>query len=216
MQDKSAIRMGALLVALGGAAYMLIARAKPSADLPGPSTPPTPQPPQPAKPTAGFFATPLQKFVAQAWDGATKIALEQNWPMPQGRDFVLSQSAWESGKNGVPGVSYLTTKYNNLFGIKAGAGWSGDKTPPLWTWEEIGGKSVKVQAYFRAYPSWEASMRDWVNFLQQSRYTEVRRALAAGNVQGAFVALKEGGYATDSTYPDKLAGVYAQVRSVVV
>lgn len=221
MLDRQRIRMGALLLALGGAAYMLIARAegksaptvtaKPSGAA---SPPPPPMPPAPSetKPTAGIFSTPMQKFIAQAWDAATKIAQETGWP----RDFVLTQSAWESGKNGVPGVSYLTTHYNNLFGIKAGAGWSGDKTPGLWTWEDIGGKSVRVQAYFRAYPSWEASMRDWVQFLQAPRYADVRSALASGNVQGAFVGLKEAGYATDETYPAKLAGVYAQVRSALV
>lgn len=203
--------IGAAIAAIG-AAYLLISRSETAqALLPAPKPEP-PAPPQPVVPTAGPLSTPMQKFIAKAWVPASKIAVETGWP----RDFILSQSAWESGKAGVPGVSYLTQKYNNLFGIKAGANWSGARSGPLWTWEDTAKGPKKVQAYFRAYPDWEASMRDWVSFLQAPRYATVRQALAEGNVQGAFVALKEAGYATDKSYDQRLASVYQQVRSIAV
>ena len=57
------------------------------------------------------------------------------------------------------GGSSLARKYNNYFGVKAGSSWTGEKVK-LPTREVVNGKNVMVDAYFRVYPSIEASIVD--------------------------------------------------------
>jgi flagellar protein FlgJ len=96
---------------------------------------------------------------------------------------------------------------NNLFGIKAGSSWSGDRVTAA-THEVENGQWVPQRAAFRAYPSLDASVQDYVALISgSSRY---RAALGLGDDARAYgQALIDGGYATDTTYPNKLATVAA-------
>jgi flagellar protein FlgJ len=96
---------------------------------------------------------------------------------------------------------------NNLFGIKAGSSWSGDRVTAA-THEVENGEWVPQRAAFRAYPSFDAAVQDYVGLIAgSSRY---RAALGAGDDARAYgQALIDGGYATDTGYPDKLATVAA-------
>lgn len=99
---------------------------------------------------------------------------------------------------------------NNLFGIKAGAGWNGDVAQVLTT-EYEGGAAVKKSEVFRSYPDQAAAFKDYAQLLQNNpRY---RAALNTGSDARAFAqGLARGGYATDPSYADKLSRVASRLR----
>ncbi|MGH8319871.1 MAG: flagellar assembly peptidoglycan hydrolase FlgJ [Steroidobacteraceae bacterium] len=94
---------------------------------------------------------------------------------------------------------------NNLFGIKAGAAWSGTSVQSD-TLEYDGGTATAVKAQFRAYATPSQCFKDYVTLLQSNpRYAA---ALGTGaNTQAFAAALQRGGYATDPAYAGKLGAV---------
>lgn len=114
--------------------------------------------------------------------------------------LVAAQAILESGWGG----SGLTQKANNLFGVKADSSWKGP-TVSLPTREVYGGKSVTVQAKWRKYTSWNASVEDHGLFLNQhSRY---KKLLGETNYKTAARLIREAGYATDPNYTSSLIAV---------
>ncbi len=118
---------------------------------------------------------------------------------------MLAQAAHETGwgRREIRGAD--GTDSNNLFGIKAGAGWTGP-TVTTTTTEVIDGQPQKVQAKFRAYATPEESFRDYARLIGNSpRYAGVVRA---GSDATAFAqGLQRAGYATDPQYAAKLGRV---------
>jgi flagellar rod assembly protein/muramidase FlgJ len=114
--------------------------------------------------------------------------------------ILLAQAALETGW----GHSVVG---NNLFGIKAGSSWGGP-TVQAATHEYSNGEMVAVTDAFRAYPSLEASIEDFVSLVaNSSRY---RAALGSGeDVAGYAQNLLSGGWATDVNYVHKLQSVAA-------
>ena len=112
--------------------------------------------------------------------------------------ILLAQAAIETGW----GRSVVG---NNIFGIKAGSSWTGD-TVTTATHEYEDGQYVSINAAFRAYPSLDAAVRDFVSVVSASpRY---RAALGAGEDAGAYArGLVAGGWATDIDYVQKLQSV---------
>ena len=113
---------------------------------------------------------------------------------------AIAESAW--------GQSELATKANNLFGIKADAGWKGDKYTAL-TNEVVNGQTVQVMADFRKYSSQAESLKDYVTKIKTTKNGSAYRYQAAWRsnaktYQNAAQALKDGGYATDPNYPTNL------------
>jgi flagellar protein FlgJ len=94
---------------------------------------------------------------------------------------------------------------NNLFGIKAGATWSGGSVQST-TQEYDSGTASAVKAQFRSYSSAGQCFQDYVSLLQSNpRYAS---ALGTGADTQAFAtALQSGGYATDPAYATKLGAV---------
>ena len=121
--------------------------------------------------------------------------------------FMVAQAAHESGwgKHEIRNADGSTS--HNLFGIKAGANWSG-KTTTVMTTEVVHGEPRKVMAKFRAYASYDESFRDYANLMKDNpRYAKV---VASGNAQSpqAFAqGLQRAGYATDPGYAAKLTRV---------
>lgn len=114
--------------------------------------------------------------------------------------ILLAQTAIETGW----GRSVVG---NNLFGIKAGSSWSGQKIDAA-THEYQNGELVSITDAFRAYPSAEASVQDFVALVANNpRY---RAALNKGDdVVGYAQGLLAGGWATDINYVQKLQSVAA-------
>lgn len=117
--------------------------------------------------------------------------------------FILGQAALESGwgrgeirhADGSPSF--------NLFGIKAGASWTGD-TAQVRTTEYVDGQPVKQAARFRSYGSYAEAFSDYARLLADSpRYSGVvRGATTAESFAGG---MQRAGYATDPQYATKLA-----------
>ncbi|HEY8889330.1 MAG TPA: glycoside hydrolase family 73 protein [Clostridium sp.] len=108
--------------------------------------------------------------------------------------ITLAQAMLESGT----GSSGLTSKANNLFGVKA-YDWTG-KTVQMMTKEHVQGIDIYVLAPFRAYDNWNDSIEDHADFLiQNSTYTQ-NGVFTSKTYAEQAQALQNAGYATDPNY----------------
>lgn len=112
--------------------------------------------------------------------------------------LTIAQAILESGW----GKSGLTVKGNALFGIKAGSNWSG-KVYNAKTQECYDGVSfTEITAAFRAYDSWEESIKDHSRLLTDlKRYEKV---VGEKDYKKACREIQAAGYATDPNYANKL------------
>ncbi|APW41565.1 flagellar assembly peptidoglycan hydrolase FlgJ [Rhodoferax saidenbachensis] len=138
-------------------------------------------------------------FVEKHTEVANRIEKASGIPA----SYMLGQAGHETGwgkfeikqKGGAPSF--------NLFGIKAGAGWTG-KVAEVTTTEYVNGEAKKQVAKFRAYDSYEDSFRDYARMISESpRYAKARAQ--TGSVQAFATGLQKAGYATDPEYAAKLS-----------
>ena len=142
-----------------------------------------------------------QDFVARHNDAAEAAERETGIPAA----FILSQAAHESGWGRREIRNADGTSSHNVFGIKAGRGWTG-RVAEVMTTEYVDGQPRKVMAKFRAYASPEEAFRDYAKLIKESpRYAKVVEQ--GGTAQGFAVNLQRAGYATDPAYADKLGRV---------
>lgn len=93
---------------------------------------------------------------------------------------------------------------NNIFGIKAGSSWTG-KVAIRRTTEWDGKKYVVKIATFRAYDSFEDSIKDYLELIGNAkRYEKVKKAK---DYKEASKLIYEAGYATDPKYSEKLINI---------
>jgi len=128
---------------------------------------------------------------------------------------LLAQAALETGWGKHLPSHGNGNSSNNLFGIKAGGGWAGDKVS-VPTLEYENGVAVRKRDQFRAYDSPSESFSDYARLLTDNpRYAQ---ALGQGeNVAGFARALVRGGYATDPSYVAKITAIAnsAQMREAL-
>ena len=119
--------------------------------------------------------------------------------------FMLAQAAHETGWGQRAIRNADGSDANNLFGIKAGAGWKG-AVAEVMTTEFVDGQPKKLVQRFRAYASAAEGFRDYARLMHDNgRYAPV---LAAGGDARRFAqGLQAAGYATDPAYADKLGRV---------
>jgi len=128
---------------------------------------------------------------------------------------ILAQAALETGwgrrmPRTANGASSL-----NLFGIKAGGEWDGDKASAT-TVEFSDGVATPKRGAFRAYDSIEHSVSDFAKLMSSPRY---RAAITAGKTALGYVqGIANSGYATDPQYAAKLmamlqSGTFRQALS---
>ena len=155
-------------------------------------------------------ATTAEKtqFVRTLWPQA-EAAAQQLGVQPLS---VVAQAALESNWGRSMPKSSSGTSSNNLFGVKAGSSWGGDSLTAA-TQEFAGGGMVSAHSPFRAYPSAQAALQDYVATLKGNpRFSS---ALGAGSDVAAFAnALQKGGYATDPNYAAKVTSVAQQVAAL--
>jgi len=109
--------------------------------------------------------------------------------------LTAAQAFIESNK----GNSGLTTKANNLFGIK---GTYNGQSVTMLTTEYYNGVKTRVNAAFRKYPSWAESIADHsAMFNRMSRYKNLR---GLKDYRLACKYVKDDGYATSPTYTQTL------------
>ena len=147
-------------------------------------------------------------FVQHHRAAAERVAQDSGIPA----SFMLGQAGHETGW----GKSEIRNKDGsnafNLFGIKAGKGWTG-KVAEVTTTEYVNGQPRKVTARFRAYGSYEESFRDYARMINDNpRYEKAR---AKTHSAAAYAAeLQKAGYATDPQYATKLARAIQSTQSV--
>lgn len=149
----------------------------------------------------GRGSSSAAEFVSQHNAAAQQVARESGIPAA----FMLGQAAHETGwgRSQIKGADGSNSF--NLFGIKAGAGWSG-KVAEITTTEYIGGQPRKVVAKFRAYDSYADSFRDYARLIGNNpRYAKVMDNLHSP--QSFAANLQQAGYATDPQYASKLSRV---------
>lgn len=136
-----------------------------------------------------------KEFINSIKEGALKGQQEYSI-LPS---LTIAQAILESGW----GSSSLAVKAKNLFGVKAFSNWKGEKiTLPTTEW--YNGQIVVVQADFRVYNSFNASIEDHNKLLSNSRYKAVR---LSRDYKTACLEIYNCGYATDSRYPEKLISI---------
>jgi flagellar protein FlgJ len=149
-------------------------------------------------------ATPEEReaFIAKLMPHATEAARELGVD-PRN---LIAQAALETGW----GRSEPGGDSHNLFGIKAGPSFRGERVQAN-TEEFASGVVSRVDANFRAYGSPRESVEDYVRVIRDNpRYAG---ALNTGSDVQAFAnALQRGGYATDPDYARKLVAVAAEVE----
>lgn len=148
-------------------------------------------------------------FVQQHRDAAQAAQAQTGIPA----QFMVAQAAHESawGRREIKNADGSSS--NNVFGIKAGAGWRG-RVAEVTTTEYIDGTAHKVTAKFRAYDSHADAFNDYARLMKNSpRYSQLVSQVAAGASTGPASAaefaqgLQRAGYATDPAYADKLTRV---------
>ncbi|HEB78236.1 MAG TPA: flagellar assembly peptidoglycan hydrolase FlgJ [Methylothermaceae bacterium] len=119
--------------------------------------------------------------------------------------LLLAQAALETGW-GRKIIHHADGRSSyNLFNIKAGRSWQGDRVQ-VNTLEYLDGIAVRKQAQFRAYQNYRQSFEDYLSLLQSPRYAEALRR--AADPEGYLRALQRAGYATDPDYADKILAIY--------
>lgn len=155
----------------------------------------------PKKPTAitkqSAFNSP-EEFVETLWP----IAQQVGKAMGVEPKAIMAQAALETGWG-----KYIIHQADgknsfNLFGIKADHRWSGEQAR-VSTLEYRNGIAKKEVAPFRAYDSYEHSLRDYSEFITTSSRYE--NAVKNGDSIKAYSdGLQSGGYATDPNYAQKI------------
>ncbi len=143
--------------------------------------------------------TSQAEFVQRHTAAAERVEATSGLPA----EYMLGQAGHETGW----GRSEIRMKGGatsyNLFGIKAGANWTG-KVAEITTTEYSGGVPHKVTAKFRAYDSYEDSFRDYAKLINESpRYAQARQQ--TDSAQAYAKGLQRAGYATDPEYANKLS-----------
>lgn len=123
--------------------------------------------------------------------------------------IVAAHAALESGWGQHP-LRAGGADSNNLFGLKAGASWSGAVADATTT-EYVHGAALKKVERFRSYPDTASAFRDYADLLTGN--PRFQGALQAGGDAHAFAqGLARGGYATDPAYADKLGKLAARLQ----
>ena len=122
--------------------------------------------------------------------------------------FMMAQAALESGWGKHVIQNKDGSSSNNLFGIKATAGWTG-KVVEATTTESVHGVATRKVEKFRAYDSYADSFRDYASMLRNNpRYEKV--LASAQDMSGFAQGLQRAGYATDPRYAEKLTRIIKQ------
>ncbi|MFM9917109.1 MAG: flagellar assembly peptidoglycan hydrolase FlgJ [Rhizobacter sp.] len=149
--------------------------------------------------------TRQMEFVQRHTDAAR--AAEAQTGIPAG--YMVAQAAHESGWGRREIHNADGSSSHNVFGIKAGAGWSGP-VAEVTTTEYVNGTPHKTTARFRSYDSYDAAFNDYARLMKESpRYSGVMAQASSGTATAAGFAqgLQKAGYATDPAYADKLTRV---------
>jgi flagellar protein FlgJ len=152
---------------------------------------------------AGGKAMTPRSFVDKLWSHAVDAAAV----LGVSPHLLLAQAALETGWGKHVLKAADGTDSNNLFNIKAGSRWEGPTVAKEVT-EYVNGKPVKSMETFRAYDTPAEAFADYASLLSNNpRYAGALNQDAEGFISG----LRQGGFATDPGYGDKLRRIIGSV-----
>lgn len=141
-----------------------------------------------------------QQFIDLIGDTVKRVALERGYKYPSS---VIAQAINESGN----GNSLLASKYHNYFGLKCGSSWNG-KSVNMQTKEEYTiGSLTTIRDNFRVYDDIESGVNGYFDFINYSRYSNLKGATSSRDY---IERIKNDGYATSSTYVNKVYNIVKQ------
>ena len=165
------------------------------------------------------FKKKVQKYLNELNNFSTEDFINKISP--------LAQKAWETDKI-LPsltiaqailesdwGRSELAINANALFGIKAHTDPTHKKTYTKTTWEYSSGKYIQIEAKFKAYDSWEESIKDRSKYLANRYIGGVhiyKDLIGETNYKKACEKIYKAGYATDPNYPKKLIDIIEKYK----
>jgi len=115
---------------------------------------------------------------------------------------VIAQAIIE----GAAGTSILAKTYHNHFGMKCGKSWKGGSVN-MKTKEEYATGLVTIKDNFRIFPSDEAGVSGYYDFISAPRYENLKTATT---YKEYAEMLKKDGYATSSSYVNTLCNTVAK------
>lgn len=110
---------------------------------------------------------------------------------------IIAQAILESGW----GKSKLAIDYHNYFGMKCGTKWTGPSVNMTTQEEYEVGTLTTIKDNFRVYDSMENGVRGYFEFIQLSRYENLK---GITDPRKYIETIRNDGYATSSTYVDSL------------
>lgn len=110
---------------------------------------------------------------------------------------AIAQAVIESAA----GTSSLGYKYHNYFGLKCGSKWKGASVNMKTKEEYKVGTLTTISDNFRAYPNMEEGVKGYYDFINTTRYANLK---TASTPKQYAEYLKADGYATSSTYVNTL------------
>lgn len=110
---------------------------------------------------------------------------------------IIAQAILESGW----GKSKIAADYHNYFGMKCGTKWTGPSVNMTTQEEYTAGTLTTIKDNFRVYDSMENGVKGYFEFIQLSRYENLK---GITDPKTYLETIKADGYATSSTYVDSL------------
>lgn len=109
---------------------------------------------------------------------------------------IIAQACLESGY----GTTVLASVHN-YFGLKCGKYWTGDRYTKETQEEYEEGVLTTITDDFRAYSSLQEGVQGYFDFINYSRYSELKNATSSLDY---LEKIKKAGYATASTYVERV------------
>lgn len=120
---------------------------------------------------------------------------------------IVSTAIAQAVIEGAAGTSKLARDYHNHFGLKCGKSWKGASVNMKTKEEYSVGTLTTIKDNFRAYPNDEEGVKGYYDFINTSRYANLKTATTPRQY-AEF--LKADGYATSSTYVNTLVNTVAK------
>lgn len=115
---------------------------------------------------------------------------------------IIAQACLESNY----GVSQLSSRWHNYFGMKCGSAWKGQSVN-LATKEEYNSQLVNIRDNFRVYSSMEEGVKGYFDFISTKRYANLKNATTPKEY---LEFIKRDGYATSSSYVNSCMAVISR------
>lgn len=141
--------------------------------------------------------TTKEAFIKLIAPTIVEEAKERGYGFPSA---IIAQACLESNY----GVSLLSSRYHNYFGMKCGSSWKGGSVNLNTKEEYKPGTTTVIKANFRSYSSMTDGVKGYFDFISTKRYDPLKKATSAVNY---CELLKTCGYATASAYVSSLTTI---------